>query len=88
MYITKDIYLAATLSSLGYILLEITQEGTTFFFHFDNSTTLPNSSIPEVEFEAEQYWINNLLADPKKLFESFKNIKARMYDQKRRGENG
>jgi len=84
MYITKDIYLAATLSSLDYILEEITQENSTFFFHFVNSKPLPNSKIQEVEFEAEEYWTNNLLADPKKVFEAFKNIKARMYDQKRR----
>ncbi len=84
-YTTTDIYLAATLSALDYILAEITQEETKFVFHFDK----PDSKDPPfaVAVDADQYWTGNLLVDPKRLFSEFKEIKARMYDL-RRSKNG
>jgi hypothetical protein len=82
-YTTTDIYLAATLSALDYILLDITQEENKFIFHFEKES----KSDPDANINADQYWTGNLLVDPKTLFSKFKEIKARMYDL-RRSKNG
>ncbi len=77
---TTDIYLAATLSSLDYVLEEIIQDGNKFVFRFIK----PNTSLPmPIGVDVDQYWTGNLLVDPKRLFSEFKEIKARMYDLKR-----
>lgn len=84
-YSTTDIYLAATLSALDYSLEEITHEGSKFIFHF--CQTISNDPSIPISVDADQYWTGNLLVDPKRLFSEFKQIKARMYDQKR-GNHG
>ena len=87
-YITTDIYLATTLSALDFTLEKITQQDNKFQFHFvksfNNDDNLP--PVP-ISIEADQYWTDNLLVNPKKLFSEFKEIKTRMYDLRRR-ENG
>lgn len=81
-YTTTDIYLASTLSALDYQLEEITQEGSKFTFHF--SVTKKSQTPFPMSVDADKYWTGNLLVDPKRLFTEFKEIKARMYDLKRR----
>ena len=81
-YITTDIYLAATLSALDFVLEEITEEGNKFLFHFINPQD-PKPTLEIMDIEAEEYWTGNLLVDPKKLFSEFNEIKARMYDLRR-----
>lgn len=84
-YTTTDIYLAATLSALNYVLDEITQEGSKFVFHFQTPEDAPTKNI--ISIEAEEYWTGNILVDPKKVFSEFKEIKSRMYDLRRK-DNG
>lgn len=80
-FTTTDIYLAATLSALDYILYEITQENNKFLFHFENPDNAPAKNM--LSIEANEYWTGNILIDPRLLFSKFKEIKARMYDLKR-----
>lgn len=82
-YSTTDIYLAATLSALDFVLEEITQDGNKFVFHFRDDSSLEKI----ISTEATEYWTGNLLVDPKRLFSEFREIKARMYDL-RRSKNG
>ena len=81
-YTTSDIYLSATLSALNYRLEEITQEDNKFVFHF-YKTNIKEPSFA-IALNADEYWAGNLLVDPKRLFSEFKEIKARMYDLRRR----
>ena len=79
-YSTTDIYLAATLSSIGYNIEDIKKDGSKFIFIVGKTSESPPWSI---ETDVENYWKNNIIADPKKVFSEFKSIKARMYDLKR-----
>lgn len=72
-YKTKDLYLATTLVALDYPLNKLEKEGAIFFFVFPKD--------PKLESEIDRYWTGKLLIDPMKLFNAFKTLKARMYNQ-------
>ena len=73
---TKDIYLAATLLTIGYSYYTLKKEDRIFYFIFDN----PDGKI---ELQVDEYWAGNILVDPKALFNSFRELKGRMYGNKK-----
>lgn len=81
-YKTKDIYIASTLITLGYTKYRIERNGRQCFFIF----IIDNEDAPEcfgmidaLELDVEKYWNNDLLVDPKRLFNAFKELKTRMF---------
>lgn len=73
-YKTKDLYLASTLVTLDYPYT-ISRVGKQFFFHFEDNKEA------NLLADIENYWSKNLLVDPISLFNSFKELKTRMYDK-------
>lgn len=81
-YKTKDVYIASTLITLGYTKYQIERNGKQCFFIF----IIDNEDAPEgfgpidiLEEDVEKYWNNALSVDPKRLFNSFKELKTRMF---------
>jgi len=74
-YKTKDIYLAATLITRGFKQYYIQRNGRQCYFIFDQD----GERNPQVE--ADNYWMGNLLVDPKELFNSYKELKNRMFNE-------
>jgi len=85
-YRTKDVYLASTLLALGYSEYRIERNGKQCFFIFDYDDKGISNDISKtgLEVTVDEYWTGNLEIDPKKLFNSFRELKTRMYG----GENG
>lgn len=82
-YRTKDVYIASTLIALGYNEYRIERNGKQCFFIFDtNESGLLNEVAKAgIEVTVDQYWSGGLLVDPKKLFNSFRELKTRMYGE-------
>jgi len=86
-YKTKDVYLAATLLSIGYKDYRIERNGKQCFFIFDYQEENLDNNISKtgLEVTVDEYWQGSLIVDPKLLFNSFRELKNRMYGE---GENG
>lgn len=72
-YSTTDIYLSASLIASGYKLLDIIKREKQFSFFFDSTKNLDNS--------ISEYWEGKMRVDAKTLFNTFKELKTRMYNQ-------
>jgi hypothetical protein len=70
-YITDNLYLASALLSLGYKNYSLKQEGRKVFFIFD----YPKDKILKNE---DEYWREEMLVSPKKLFMAYKELKNRI----------
>lgn len=81
-YKTKDVYLASTLITLGFNHYRIERNGRQCFFIFTDSSTHPDGLglIDYIEVKVDEYWSGNLKLDPKELFNSFKELKNRMFN--------
>jgi len=69
---TKDIYLASTLISIGYLYF-LQKKETQFTFYFQDDET------KSIDSTVDKYWNGNLICDPKKAFDSFKELKTRIF---------
>jgi hypothetical protein len=69
---TKDIYLASALITSGYDYL-LRKEGIQFSFCFIDKKDA-------IQIDVDNYWNGNLLLDPKKVFDAFKQLKTRIND--------
>lgn len=82
-YSTKDIYLASTLLSLGFVLDHLEKKDKIFYFFFCEQIAMPdqvmNLNKDLIQKYVNDYWEGALLIDPKKLFNAFREVKARMY---------
>lgn len=71
-YKTRDIYLASSLIASGYdYFLQKNIQQYLFCFKDKNKT---------IQTKVNDYWNGNLLLDPKKIFEAFKQLKVRIND--------
>jgi hypothetical protein len=82
-YRTKDVYIASTLIALGYNQYRIERNGKQCFFIFDTDEPGLSNEIARTGLEVtiDEYWSGNLKVDPKELFNSFKELKTRMYGE-------
>ena len=71
-FITKDIYVASYLITLGY-KYELEQDNTHYNFVFKNDE---NSTIENL---VEAYWEGDTAIDAKSLFSAFKELKTRIF---------
>ena len=76
-YPTKDIYLASTLLTLNFPIVEITKEDKQYTFHITRDIGTGQTIYEYIE----AYWSSTLKIDPKKLWSSYREIKGRMYRQ-------
>jgi hypothetical protein len=87
-YKTKDIYLASTLIAFGYKSYRIEKNGRQCFFIFDpamyNLAPKDYDPLAFLEIQVDEYWGGNLLLDPKEVFNAFKELKSRMYEEDQR----
>lgn len=75
-YSTRDIYLASSLIASNFNLLSIEKTGKLFIFLFD-------SNIPsDIHLTINDYWNGKLIVSAKNLFNAFKELKNRMYNEK------
>lgn len=72
-YSTKDVYLASTIIASGFRLLDIVRNERQCTFIFESTADLENV--------VADYWSGNLRTDPKFLFNAFKELKNRMYNE-------
>jgi hypothetical protein len=78
-YKTRDIYLAATLITIGYNDYKIDKTDRLCYFIFP--IDIFNDEIDQgVEADVDKFFAGNLLVDPKKLFQTFIDLKHRMWD--------
>lgn len=70
-FITKDIYFTTVLHTLGFELLRIDNIGNKAIFYFKDS--------PKLRETYRGYLNDKLKVNPRKLFESWKNIKSLLY---------
>lgn len=70
---TKDIYLASFLLASGYKRYSLRREGRIAWFDFEDDDN-------KLKLDVDEYWSSNCLVDPKELFNSFKELKNRIYE--------
>jgi len=70
-YITDNFYFASALLSLGYKNYSLKQNGSKVFFIFN----YPKEEILKKE---DEYWREEMLVSPKKLFMAYKELKTRI----------
>lgn len=70
---TKDIYLASFLLATGYKRYSLRKEGRIAWFDFE-------SDDDKMRLHIDEYWASNCLVDPKELFNAFKELKNRIYE--------
>lgn len=75
MYKTKDLYLASFLLASGFENYTIEKENKIVYFIFE-----PNDDDPKkiINIEIDNYWQNNSLVNPKKLFNAYKELRLRI----------
>lgn len=69
---TKDIYLASSLIASGYDYI-LQKNDKQYSFCFTDRLKTINKSV-------DDYWNGNILIDPKKVFDAFKQLKTRIND--------
>ena len=74
-FITSDIALSASLVCLNFKLLYLDRSGSSsnIKFVFENK--------PEIEKVVNQYWNNELLINPRSLFDNYKMLKKRLFSE-------
>lgn len=75
-YRTSDIQIASYLIASGFEQYFVTKERNVVYFTFESD----ESEIPDNVFqlEVDQYYANNSLIPPKKLFNAYRELKARI----------
>ena len=81
-YKTKDIYLASTLLSLDFHIEKTTKEGgrTFFYFRLEREPFILGDNF-SIDKAVKQYWDKTLEVSPLTLFNAFKELKNRIYNQ-------
>lgn len=82
IYKTKDIYLASTLLALEFPIDKTTKEGNQTFFHFriKREPFIVGDSFT-IDKAIKAYWDKTIKINPLSLFNAFKELKNRIYNQ-------
>lgn len=72
-YSTKDIYLASTIIAIDIPLLDLVKNEKQFTFIF--------AKTKDLDVVVFDYWGGVLSVEPKRLFNAFKELKNRMYNE-------
>lgn len=75
-YRTSDTYIASYLLALGYENYHALKDGKVIYFVFEEDDEKAPKNV--FELEVEQYYQNNSLLSPKKLFNAYTEIKTRI----------
>lgn len=81
-YKTKDIYLAATLLAFEFPIKEVSNEENKTFFHFGiEREPLIGGDNWTIDKAVKAYWDKSITIEPLTLFNAFKELKNRIYNQ-------
>jgi hypothetical protein len=72
-YQTRDVYITASLLASGCTIVDMTKNEKQFTFFVTHETE-------DVRGLVMKFWNGDLLIDAKKLFGSFRELRARMYN--------
>jgi len=79
MYKTKDLYLATTLKTLGYILVDIARESDDI-----NFLSFVFEDPDQTAYHTEQEWFNRQLRVEPKLFEdNIRDLRRRVFEARK-----